>query len=258
MFSILLLSVNPSFGDSDEYTITISNELQILNNQIKSEMLNESSTSTIQELQIITDSYVDTINDLNAYLNIERNIDFINEWFILDTKIMDMEITQSKIRAEIFELRQLQENVSVLDLQNEFNDLSIQISQLVIQRNAIEQKNIESLKMDSDLEQELIEIESTLYSKYLDKPSENYVGSNPVELVYIDYVQKKAILTINPDFEYLEPSDYELSVVGISHTSLTEIGSEKLKIDFDVPQLTSCISKTDECRPLIGSIELKV
>lgn len=251
---------NISTIDAQTYvTSELSIELASLSEQIQSENYSNLTANSNLLYNTITNSYINNISELNSISHIEIDTYFIDKWIMLYEQITNLEKQQTQTYTNLVNLQtqSVDSNTTqIQELQNILDERNKQIFNYYIQMDDLEQQNIDSLKIDPILEYELRQIELILYSKYLDTSSINYVGLNPVDEVYVDYVQQKTVLRINPNFQYEEQPLYDLSIVGVSQNSIEKFGLDTLKIDFELPKLTSCDSQTVQCTPLIGGIEL--
>ena len=224
-----------------------------------------------EEIADLESSYYDLNQQYNDITLIVSEIDYVEEWKIRELQIFAFDALQLATQEEINTLQEildettipelrelLEEEISLLEeemgqREQEINILNQEISEL-------EQQNIESLQIDSQLESELINSESQTYQKYVDNESSEFVGENPMDAVYVDYRQKRAVTLIDDQFDQRTNSKntkFSMSPVGITENILENVGRDKVRVNFETTEVTSgCTSVTVECNTLIGGLEL--
>ncbi len=159
-------SADIKLQEIEEKQQTLKNKHHAINEEFNS----TNSTTKIKELK---SDYIQTIKELNTLSYVEPERDYVAEWRIIDSHILELEEKQLKSFSE---------------------PRQIDIDDLYHEVDLLEQENIFSMKVEPELKKKAFDLERQYYDKYINDTSSSYVGKNSVNTMYFDFAQKQLVI----------------------------------------------------------------
>ena len=163
-----------------------------------------------------------------------------------------------KIQDKIMKIQDKSDSLDGTD--EERNALKTKLALLIAKEGALieeikklEQQSIDSYKVDPQTELMLQNAADLLYQKYLNTESKSYVGENIVNLVMVDYQDKQLHVLVD------EPAIRDVS--GQSAPAIPDFEAEvsvRISVDYGSIEEIRCLSRTSNCSPMVGGIEIAI